>query len=418
MTAPGHPPAPVRETLREGRSRGPAAHDRVPRLPRLRPAPPAAGPPARHRRGLPGAAAARGARAVAGRGARGHRPAHVGPHPARRGRHHRRRASGLERRPSATASTTSPRCGTSRPSTTSPSRRRIARRVNVDGTDQRARRSAASTPGTCSGCSYVSTCYVSGRYDGEFTEDALDEGQDVPQPLRVDEVRGRAAGAQGDGRRPARHDLPPGHRRRRLARPARPRSTTAPTSSPRSCAASRPSRSSRPSATPTASGSAWCRATSSSTRWTSCRCWTSRSGRTYALDRPRPADGPRGRRRPSPRHRGKRVVWVPLPLRPAHALVDARARHGAAARPARRGPRLLRLPHDVLHRATRRATSPAPAWPARRFASYADRLLDFMRRTPRSTPRRWSEQHDPGRNAVTAKRKTRPSRPCWSSTSA
>ena len=25
-------------------------------------------------------------------------------------------------------------------------------------------------------------------------------------------------------------------------------------------------------------GSAWCRATSSSTRWTSCRCWTARSG--------------------------------------------------------------------------------------------------------------------------------------------
>jgi len=51
----------------------------------------------------------------------------------------------------------------------------IAHRVNVDGTAQvltfcQSRRRLARLQ-------YVSTCYVSGRYEGEFTEDALDEGQ-------------------------------------------------------------------------------------------------------------------------------------------------------------------------------------------------------------------------------------------------
>ena len=84
----------------------------------------------------------------------------------------------------------------------------------------------------------------------------------LPQPLRVDEVRGRGAGAPGDEGRAARHHLPARRRRRRLAAPARPRSTTAPTS----CAgfmqqaAVRGLRA-RASATPTRSGSASCPAT-------------------------------------------------------------------------------------------------------------------------------------------------------------
>jgi thioester reductase-like protein len=51
----------------------------------------------------------------------------------------------------------------------------VARRVNVEGT--------ANVLDFCAGrpdlkrLHYVSTCYVSGRYDGEFTEEALDEGQ-------------------------------------------------------------------------------------------------------------------------------------------------------------------------------------------------------------------------------------------------
>ena len=51
----------------------------------------------------------------------------------------------------------------------------IARRVNVDGT-ARILEFCQSRP-QFSRLQYVSTCYVSGRYEGEFTEDALDVGQ-------------------------------------------------------------------------------------------------------------------------------------------------------------------------------------------------------------------------------------------------
>jgi thioester reductase-like protein len=51
----------------------------------------------------------------------------------------------------------------------------IARRVNVDGT-ARILEFCQSRP-KFSRLQYVSTCYVSGRYQGEFTENALDEGQ-------------------------------------------------------------------------------------------------------------------------------------------------------------------------------------------------------------------------------------------------
>ena len=51
----------------------------------------------------------------------------------------------------------------------------VARRVNVGGTG-RVLEFCRSRP-QLSRLQYVSTCYVSGRYQGEFTEDALDEGQ-------------------------------------------------------------------------------------------------------------------------------------------------------------------------------------------------------------------------------------------------
>ncbi|HEY5186650.1 MAG TPA: SDR family oxidoreductase [Actinomycetes bacterium] len=51
----------------------------------------------------------------------------------------------------------------------------VARRVNVGGT-ARVLEFCRSRP-QFSRLQYVSTCYVSGRYQGEFTEDALDEGQ-------------------------------------------------------------------------------------------------------------------------------------------------------------------------------------------------------------------------------------------------
>ena len=52
---------------------------------------------------------------------------------------------------------------------------RIAHAVNVDGT-ARVLEFCRSRP-HFDRLQYVSTCYVSGRYDGEFTEDGLDEGQ-------------------------------------------------------------------------------------------------------------------------------------------------------------------------------------------------------------------------------------------------
>jgi thioester reductase-like protein len=51
----------------------------------------------------------------------------------------------------------------------------IAHKVNVEGT-ARVLEFCQSRP-RFSRLQYVSTCYVSGRYQGEFTEDALDEGQ-------------------------------------------------------------------------------------------------------------------------------------------------------------------------------------------------------------------------------------------------
>ena len=51
----------------------------------------------------------------------------------------------------------------------------VAQRVNVDGTAEVLRFCAAQP--TPPRLQYVSTCYVSGRYDGVFSEDLLDEGQ-------------------------------------------------------------------------------------------------------------------------------------------------------------------------------------------------------------------------------------------------
>jgi thioester reductase-like protein len=52
----------------------------------------------------------------------------------------------------------------------------IARRVNVDGTARVI--DFARTCPQLNRLQYVSTCYVSGNYDGVFPEDGLDEGQD------------------------------------------------------------------------------------------------------------------------------------------------------------------------------------------------------------------------------------------------
>ena len=137
--------------------------------------------------------------------------------------------------------------------------------------------SSAAVPPGLERLHHVSTCYVSGRYDGEFTEDDLDEGQDVPQPLRVDEVRGRDAGPQGDGRRPARDrstgpGIVVGDSRTGATQKYDGPYFLATFLRRQPPVARRPGR--RP--TPTGCASAWSPATSSSTRWTSCPCWTGR----------------------------------------------------------------------------------------------------------------------------------------------
>ena len=84
---------------------------------------------------------------------------------------------GPRRRPSATASTTCSEVWHLAAVYDLAVAPQIARRVNVDGTTNvlallpRAAR-------TCARLQYVSTCYVSGRYEGEFTEDALEVGQE------------------------------------------------------------------------------------------------------------------------------------------------------------------------------------------------------------------------------------------------
>ena len=346
----------------------------------------------RHRGRLPGAAAARGAGPLAGQGARGHRPRTtragsgsstgditapgLGLGPADRERA-RRRAR---------------RCGTSPPSTTSPSRREVARRVNVGGTDRRARPSAASCP-ACARLHYVSTCYVSGRYEGEFAEDALDEGQEFRNHYESTKYDAELLVAPGDGRRPAGDDLPA----RASSSATRATGATQKYDGPyflatflRAPAAGR--RSSRPSATPTRCGSAWCPATSSSTRWTSCRCSTSRVGRTYALADPRPADRRARSSTPSPRRLGKRVVWVPLPLRCpcTRSSTASPAWSGCWACPPRRSttspPRRRTRPTNTTTRPRRHR----PGLPAvRRLRRPAARLHDRAPRVRRR--RRWSD---------------------------
>ena len=150
----------------------------------------------------------------------------------------------------------------------------IARRVNVDGT--------ANVVDLCHSLprlrrlQYVSTCYVSGRYAGEFGEDVLAEGQpfrnhyestkyDAEQLVRDAMAGGlpatiyRPGIVVGDSTtgETLKYDGPyfiAGFLRRQPG----------------------PWWSSRRSPTPTRSASAWCPATSWSMRWTCCRSATSR----------------------------------------------------------------------------------------------------------------------------------------------
>lgn len=75
----------------------------------------------------------------------------------------------------------------------------VAWRVNVDGTTH-VLELCQNLP-DLKRLQYVSTCYVSGRYDGEFAEDALDEGQELRNHYEATkheaELRVRKAMADG-----------------------------------------------------------------------------------------------------------------------------------------------------------------------------------------------------------------------------
>ncbi len=172
----------------------------------------------------------------------------------------------------------------------------IATRVNVDGT-ARVLQFCEGLPGLTR-LQYVSTCYVSGRHEGEFGEDDLEEGQvflNHYESTKFEaEVLVRKATAGGLPTTVYRPGIVVGDSKTGETQ------KYDPTSWPASCAASPVrSRSSRPSATSTGCGSPWCRATSSSTRWTSSRSWT----------------GPWAGRTPSPTPTRRRCVasWTPSP---------------------------------------------------------------------------------------------------------
>ena len=140
------------------------------------------------------------------------------PHVAGRVRLVRGRRHGPRPRPDhrrrARCSRTSPRCGTSPPSTTSTVGEELAHRVNVVGTDR--------VLDLCRGLAAPRAApprqhlLRQRALRGRVRRGRARRRPGVPQPLRVDQVRRRDAGAQGDGRRPARDDLPARDRGGRL----------------------------------------------------------------------------------------------------------------------------------------------------------------------------------------------------------
>jgi len=253
----------------------------------------------------------------------------------------------------------------------------VARRVNVDGTanvlvfcreQPRLRR-----------LQYVSTCYVSGRHDGEFGEDSLEEGQafrnHYEQTKYDAELLVRKAVADG---------LPATIYRPGIVVGDSATGETQKYDGPYFLAAfllRQP-----PLAVVPAVGDA--------DRVRVClvprdfvvdamdelSVLEESEGRTYALVDP---DPPTVREVVSTfaTHLGKRVVWVPLPLRPVHAIV-----HEVPGME-----RLLGLPAEALDyfaspttyattNTTRDLTASGLTCP--RFGDYAARLLDFMREHP------------------------------------
>ena len=63
----------------------------------------------------------------------------------------------------------------------------------------------------------MSTCYVSGRYDGVFAEDDLDVGQAFRNHYEATKFEAEMLVRKAMARRASGDHLPAGHRRRRLA---------------------------------------------------------------------------------------------------------------------------------------------------------------------------------------------------------
>ncbi|GAA4400299.1 SDR family oxidoreductase [Fodinibacter luteus] len=253
----------------------------------------------------------------------------------------------------------------------------VARRVNVDGTANLVAFSREQ-PGLRR-FQYVSTCYVSGRHEGLFKEDALEEGQvfrnHYEQTKYDAEVLVRAAMADG---------LPATVYRPGIVVGDSATGETQKYDGPYFLATFL--RRQPPVALVPALGDA--------DRVRVClvprdfvvgamdelSVLEQSEGRTYALVDP---DPPTVREVVTTfaRTLGKRVVWVPLPLGPVHTLVDRVP--GAEA--------LLGLPAEALdyfaspttyatdHTTTDLTASGLTCPP---FESYAERLLDFMRAHP------------------------------------
>ena len=145
---------------------------------------------------------------------------------------------------------------------------------------------------------HVSTCYVSGRYDGEFREDDLDVGQDFRNHYEstkyAAEMLVRKAMADG---LPATVYRPASWSATRA--PGRPRSTTGRTSWPRSCAGS--SRRGRPGRGRPGPGARLCGAARLRDRGHGPAVGAGGvGGQDLRADRPAPPDGARARRDPRP----------------------------------------------------------------------------------------------------------------------